>query len=135
MSVVGEHLDPLGEVGDHRRPLGVTEVPGTERLGQDPAHLARCVACPDGQVDDELVTATENVGNARLVRRLVEAAVGSPAISHHDAGELRRDHLARLVKAAAVRYPVGGRASRGGDPEPGALATDAPTCLVGHDHG
>ena len=44
MSVVGEHLDPLGEVGDHRRPLAVFEVPGDRapRSGSP----APCGACP-----------------------------------------------------------------------------------------
>ena len=90
---------------------------------------------PGGQVDDELVTASEQMRQTRLVGGVLEAPVGSPAVSHHDAGELRRDHLAGLVEAAAVGHPVRSGVTGRSHPEPGTFAADAPSRLVGHDHG
>jgi len=57
---------------------------------------------------------------------LGEAAVGRPAVTHHDAGVLGRDHLAGLVIAAPVGDPVGRRRWRRGRPQPGALAPHSP---------
>ena len=51
VSVLGEHLDPLGEIGDHHRSLGVVEVPGIERLGEQLSRTrAACSSRPGGQV-------------------------------------------------------------------------------------
>src|SRR5579875_1795843 len=134
VSVIGKQLHPFSEIGDRCRPFVVVEVPRTKCVGQQLAHSPRRAPRPGRQIGDELVAATEEVGETGLVRRLLEAPVGSPAVSDHDAGVLRRDHLARLLEAAAVRHPVASRSRCRRDPEPRTLPTAAPTRLVGHDH-
>ena len=134
MSVIGEHLDPLGQIGDDCRTIVVVEVACVERFGEDVPYFAGCPPLDGRQVHDQLITAPGEMSKATLVCRLFESPVDNPAVTHHDAGELRRDHLAGLLEPPAVGDPVGGGPPARGDPEPGTFAADSPARLVGHDH-
>jgi hypothetical protein len=59
LSVVGEHLDALCEVGHDGLSLLLAEVPGFERLEEDLPDAARGGSCRGGQVGDQLVTSPE----------------------------------------------------------------------------
>jgi|GEM_PF-5221282 len=78
-----------GKIVHYRHPLGVLEVTGTKRLGEQLAYSPGRASCPGRQIAGELVAATEEVGEAALVGCLLEAAIGSPALSDHHAGVLR----------------------------------------------
>jgi hypothetical protein len=78
--------------------------------------------------------AAQQVGQTRLVNRLLEAAVRRPAVAYQDAGEVRAEDGGRFVKTAARLNRVHRRLGRSVRPQPLEVPVHFPPGFVGSDH-
>lgn len=85
-------------------------------------------------IADQCATAPQQMGEARLVDRLIEAPIGRPAVAHERAGKVGAQDRGRLLEAAPGQNGIDGRVGRGEGPEPLQVAADFPAGFIGTDH-
>jgi hypothetical protein len=119
------------EAVDRDRASGVA-VPDLQCLLQHGLHLIgeRRV----GMIDLQLATATEEMGQTGLMRRLHKLPIGSPAIADEHARKVGAEERRRLVEATTRFNRVDGGGGRCPHPQPLQLCAHTPAGFVGRDH-
>src|SRR5260370_34131968 len=88
-----------------------------------------------GGLEVLLAPANEVAPHAGLVSRVLEAAVGAPAVAEQGPVEVGAEDGKSLVVAAAVHDPIDGGCLSDEDPQPLQVPTDLPAGFVGGDDG
>ena len=86
-------------------------------------------------VEQHRATATEQMGETRLVRGLRKLAIGRPAVPLQHATIVGAERPRRLGEAAAIFNRVDRRGRRRKGPEPVHVTTDFPAGFIGRDDG
>src|SRR6202034_3256660 len=108
VGLLAQQFAAFGRVGDDRSAGIGVEVFGGEGLAQKVAHFSWSAPSPARQIGDQLVTASGQMGQTRLMGGVAVLAVGGPAVSDDGPGEVFVDHLGGLVETAAVSHVVVG---------------------------
>ena len=85
-------------------------------------------------VVSKVLTAPEQVGQAGLVQRVVEATIRRPPVAHEHAVEVGVENGDGVVEPASGADGVDGRVRGGERPQPVADGADAPPGFVRRDH-
>ena len=110
-------LEPRPRRG--RRALGWTNPPALEQW---------CPTCRPA------LRPGQEVGQARLMRRLLEAAIGHPTVPHQHAGEVGAENRRRLGEPPAVADGIDRRLRGGERPQPVEDRVHPPAGLIRRDH-
>ena len=135
---VDQPAEPGGESAAGRRQTVLTDFarvragPQGEAVLQDRLHRARPGAV--GMSCLQVLASSQEVSQARLVRRLLEAAIGHPPVPHQHAGEVGAENRRRIVEPAAVADGVDRRLRGGEHPQPAAECVHPPARLIRRDH-
>ena len=132
MGLLAQQWHALGQVGGHPQALLLRQSPGIEASEEDLLHLSRRGPRPVGVGGQELVAPSKQVRSTRLVLGLGELSVDDPPVAHDDTGEVLVEQLFGFLEAPAVGHVVGGGSVVRHHPQPGTLASDSPTGLVGY---
>ena len=106
--------------------------PQGETVLQDRLHRARPGAV--GMSGLQVLAPSQEVGQARLMRRLLEAAIGHPTVPHQHTGEVGAEHRRRLGEPPAVADGVDRRLRGGERPQPVEDRVHPPAGLIRRDH-
>ena len=112
---------------------GVAPVAQREAGLQGVLHLAGPPAV--GMILLQMLTTSPQVLQTGLVLAVGVAAVHHPPVAHEHAVEVGPEDRLRVVESAARADGVDGRRRGDGRPQPVADGADAPTGLIGRDHG
>ena len=82
----------------------------------------------------QVLASSQEVRQARLVRCLLEAAIGHPTVPHQHAGEVGAENRRRIVEPPAVADGVDRRLRGGERPQPAAECVHPPARLIRRDH-
>jgi len=111
---------------------GRVPVPQVERLLQHGLYPVRERGA--WMIGLQLATATQQVRQARLMRRLLKLPIGGPAVPHEHTRKIGPEQGRRLLEAATRLNGVDSGAWRRTHPQPLQLRAHAPAGFVGHDH-
>ena len=112
---------------------GVAPVTQREAGLQGVLHLTDPPAV--GMVLQQMLTPSKQVLQTRLVFAVGVTAVDHPPVAHEHAVEVGPQDRLGVVESAARADGVDGRRRGNGRPQPVADGADAPTGLIGRDHG
>jgi hypothetical protein len=132
----GEPLDVVS--ARHRQPVlrdgaSVITITRGQRCLEDRFH--RGDKGLSGGVEQQDATAAQQMGETRLVRRLMKLPVRLPPVALPDTRTVDADHVRRPGEAAARLNRKDGRLRCDKGPEPLQIGRDAPTRFIGGDHG
>ena len=135
---VDQPAEPGGEPTAGRRQTVLTDFarvragPQGETVLQDRLHRARPGAV--GMSGLQVLAPSQEVRQARLMRRLLEAAIGHPTVPHQHAGEVGAEHRRRIGEPPAVADGVDRRLRSGERPQPVEDRVHPPARLIRRDH-
>ena len=136
--VVDQSVEPGGESAAGRRQTVLADfariaaVPQGEAVLQDRLHRTRPGVA--GMSGLQVLATAQEVPNARLGRRVLEAAIDHPPVPHQHAGEVGAENLGRMLEPPPVADGVDRRLRRDERPQPVAQRVHPPAGLIRRDH-